>query len=81
LGIGIDSPSNISEFAKQYQITYPLFAAGMEGTQLSASFGNKAGGLPYTVLISGDGQILKTYFGRIKINDLRADALTLPKKN
>lgn len=73
LGIGIDSPSNISEFADKYQISYPLFAAGMEGTSLSSSMGNKAGGLPFTVLISSNGQIVKSYFGKLKMDELKAD--------
>ena len=73
LGIGIDSPSNISEFAQKHQISYPLFAAGMEGTALSTSFGNQVGGLPYTALIDQNGKIAKTYMGRINIEELRRD--------
>ncbi|MBI3712287.1 MAG: TlpA family protein disulfide reductase [Burkholderiales bacterium] len=79
LGIGIDSPSNISEFAQKHQISYPLFAAGMEGTALSQSFGNQVGGLPYTALVDQDGKIAKTYMGRLNIEDLRRDILNLLK--
>ena len=77
LGIGIDSPSNISEFAQKHQISYPLFAAGMEGTALSTSFGNQVGGLPYTALIDQNGKIAKTYMGRINIEELRRDIQAL----
>ena len=80
LGIGIDSPSNISEFAEKYQISYPVFAAGMEGTTLSGAMGNKAGGLPFTVLISSSGQIVKTYFGKLKMDELKADIQKLNTK-
>lgn len=73
LGPGIDSPSNISEFAKKYQISYPLFAAGMEGSELSRQLGNAGGGLPFTILISPDGKVLKSYLGRLKMEELRAD--------
>lgn len=73
LGLGIDSPSNIKDFAKKYAITYPLFSAGMEGTEISRLLGNQAGGLPFTLLISADGNIIKTYLGRLKMDDLRAD--------
>jgi peroxiredoxin len=73
LGLGIDSPSNISEFADKYKISYPLLAAGMEGSELSRQLGNDKGGLPFTVLISADGKIAKTYVGRLKMDELRAD--------
>jgi thiol-disulfide isomerase/thioredoxin len=73
LGIGIDSPSNIREFSAKYKITYPLFMAGVSGTELSRQFGNQAGGLPFTVLIDPKGNVRKTYLGRLKMEQLRAD--------
>ena len=77
LGIGIDSPSNIREFAARYKITYPLFMAGVSGTELSRQFGNQAGGLPFTVLIGPKGDVRKTYLGRLKMDQLRADLQAL----
>ena len=73
LGIGIDSAENIAAFAAKYRINYPLFVAGVSATELARAFGNQAGGLPYTVLIGRDGQVKKTYLGRLKIDELRAD--------
>jgi len=73
LGIGIDSPSNITQFATKYNIAYPLYIGGMGGTDLARSMGNQAGGLPFTVLIGRDGQVKKTYMGRLKMNELRKD--------
>ena len=77
LGIGIDSASNIAEFAAKYKIAYPLYVAGMEGTDLSREFGNQAGGLPFTVLIGADGKVRKTYLGRLKFDELRKDLASL----
>jgi len=77
IGIGIDSPSNIAEFAAKLKIAYPLYVAGMSGTELSRQFGNSAGGLPYTVLIGADGQVRKTYLGKLKFDELRADLAKL----
>ena len=73
IGIGIDSPSNIQEFAAKYKITYPLLMAGMNGTELARQFGNAGGGLPFTVLISADGEIKKTYLGRLDMSIVRED--------
>jgi thiol-disulfide isomerase/thioredoxin len=77
IGIGIDSPSNIAQFAGKLKISYPLYVAGMSGTDLAREFGNEAGGLPYTVLIGADGQVKKTYLGTIKFDQLRADLAKL----
>jgi len=77
IGIGIDSPTNMSEFAAKHQIAYPLYVGGMGGTELSREFGNSAGGLPYTVLIGADGQVIKTYLGKLKFDELRADLAKL----
>jgi thiol-disulfide isomerase/thioredoxin len=73
IGIGIDSPGNIAEFAEKNKIAYPVYVAGMEGTELSRKFGNVQGGLPYTVLLGADGKVVKTYLGRLKFGELRAD--------
>lgn len=79
LGIGIDSASNIAEFAQKHQISYPLFAAGMEGTQLSEAMGNQHKGLPYTVLIDRQSHIVKRYSGRLDIAQLRSDIQAILK--
>lgn len=73
LGIGIDSADNIAKFASKYKISYPLLVAGTGAIEWSRTLGNQVGGLPYTVLIGRDGQVKKTYLGRLKINELRAD--------
>lgn len=78
VGIGIDSPSNIRAFAAKYQIAYPLFMAGMTGTDLSRNLGNQTGGLPFTVMIGPQGEVLKTYLGRLKMDQLRTDLSVSP---
>lgn len=77
LGIGIDSPSNIAEFSEKHKIAYPLYVAGMSGTDLARRFGNQAGGLPFTVLIGSDGTVRKTYIGRLDMATLRKDIASL----
>ena len=77
IGIGIDSPSNIAQFADKYRISYPLYVAGMSGTELSRQFGNQGGGLPFTVLLSSGGRVVKTYLGKLKMDELRRDISAL----
>jgi thiol-disulfide isomerase/thioredoxin len=73
IGLGIDSPAAMSEFAAKHNIKYPLYVGGMGGTELSRAFGNTNGGLPFTVLIGADGQVRKTYLGKLKFDELKAD--------
>lgn len=73
LGIGIDNAASIGAFAEKYQIGYPLYVAGIDGSELSRQMGNQAGGLPFTVLLDASGKIRKTYLGRLKMDELRRD--------
>jgi peroxiredoxin len=77
VGIGIDSPSNIREFAEKHQITYPLLLGGLEGSELSRQFGNQSGGLPFTILIGPDGSVRQTYMGRLNMEKVRADLASI----
>jgi thiol-disulfide isomerase/thioredoxin len=77
IGIGIDSPSNIAEFIGKYKIAYPIYVGGLSGTELSRQLGNQAGGLPFTVLIDGNGKVRKSYLGRLKMAELRKDIASL----
>jgi peroxiredoxin len=65
LGLAIDDVATIAEFLKETKVSYPLFAAEMQGMEIASNLGNNKGVLPYTVIIKADGSVAKTYFGRI----------------
>lgn len=73
IGVGIDAPTAMSEFAAKHNIKYPLLVGGIGGTDIAREFGNANGGLPFTVLIGADGQVRKTYLGKLKFDELKAD--------
>jgi thiol-disulfide isomerase/thioredoxin len=77
IGIGVDSPENIENFAAKYRISYPLYVAGANGIELSRQLGNKNGGLPFTVLFDKNGVAAKTYLGRLQMTQLRSDLAAL----
>jgi peroxiredoxin len=77
VGIGVDSPSNIQQFTKKFQISYLILVAGMEGTEIARALGNQAGGLPFTVLIDAEGRVRQTYLGRLNMNQVKADLANL----
>ncbi|NDG35785.1 MAG: hypothetical protein EBX57_11260, partial [Betaproteobacteria bacterium] len=67
IGIGIDSPSNIRQFAAKSPVGYPLLLGGTTGHELARLFGNEKGLLPFTVIIGQDGSMMKTIVGRVRI--------------
>jgi thiol-disulfide isomerase/thioredoxin len=77
VGIGIDSPSKIAEFAARRPVSYPLVVAGMGGTELARRFGNASGALPFTVLIDRRGRVTARILGRIDLARLRPMAVAL----
>ncbi|MFI4940393.1 MAG: TlpA family protein disulfide reductase [Burkholderiales bacterium] len=77
IGIGIDSAANMLEFSVKYKISYPLYVAGIAGAGLLQAFGDQAGGLPFSVLVAPDGQIKRTYQGRLNMNEVLRDIASI----
>jgi thiol-disulfide isomerase/thioredoxin len=70
LGLAIDKPGFVLAFLKHSPVSFPVAMAGFEGIDLSKSLGNFAGGLPFSVVLGGDGQVLKRKIGKISEQDL-----------
>ena len=77
LGIAFDGESQVRDFAREYQINYPLFLAGNRSPMYNAALGNPSGSLPYTALIGRDQRILFQHNGELTAEQLRTqlDAL------
>ena len=73
VGIAIDSADKIRRiFAETYQINYPLLVADATALDLLRSLGNRAGGLPYTVVLDRDrGAWPYRHLGALSRPDLR----------
>ena len=81
LGIGIeDKAEPAKEFAKAYEMDYPVFVAKEKGIPLMMALGNKRGGLPYTLFIDRNGKVVQTKMGLIRKADLDAAGELLLKK-
>jgi thiol-disulfide isomerase/thioredoxin len=81
LGIGIeDKAEPAKEFAKAYEMDYPVFIAKDKGIPLMQALANTKGGLPYTLFVDRRGQVVKVKLGQIRQADLNgmAEALLKP---
>lgn len=72
VGIAIDQPDKVREFAREFRINYPLLIAGMDAMELSRKAGNKAGVLPYTLVLGRQGNIAASLVGGITEARMRA---------
>lgn len=63
VGIGVDSSKNVVRFLKSVHVGYPQLIAGSEALDLLRKLGNKAGGLPFTVVLDRSRSIAETKLG------------------
>ena len=81
LGIGIeDKAEPAREFAKAYDMDYPVFVAKAQGISLMQALGNSRGGLPYTLFIDRNGQVVQKKMGIVRKADFDAVLDALLKK-
>ncbi len=75
LGIGIEDKADAAkEFARAYEMDYPVFVAREKGIPLMQALGNSKGGLPFTIVIDRSGQVVQKKMGIMKKADLEAAA-------
>lgn len=65
LGFSFDEDFAIFQYLQKTPISYPLFLSTPDAAKLNALFGNKTGGIPYTVLLNKSHQIVMTHSGEI----------------
>lgn len=57
VGISIDNPEAVARYWQEMRINYPLLLADETTFELMAAYGNRTGGLPYSVLIDANGKV------------------------
>lgn len=70
VGIGIDQVDKLREFAAKYQISYPLLVGDARALDVMRELGNRAGGLPYTVILDRSGAVAARRLGAFKPGEL-----------
>lgn len=80
VGIAIeDRAEPVRDFAKAYEIDYPVVLAKDKGLALMQALGNTRAGLPFTVVVSRQGNIVSRKLGVMRKADLDAAAEALLK--
>jgi thiol-disulfide isomerase/thioredoxin len=71
VGIAIDDVAKVEAFAAELGLNYPTLIGGYGGIELSRSFGNRLGALPFTIIVDRTGRVSHTQLGPIKEEKLR----------
>jgi thiol-disulfide isomerase/thioredoxin len=77
VGIAIDNAKKVGEFTSSFKILYPVLVAEADGLDLMRKFGNRTGGLPYTVVADRKGSVLHRKLGAFHAGELDKILLTL----
>ncbi len=72
IGIALDDEAAVREFLKKIPVAYPLFLDGAGPRDAGVRLGNPKGVLPYSVLISADGRLLKQRIGPFEHGEIAA---------
>ncbi len=72
VGIAIDQGDKVRRFATDIGLNYPVLIGGYGAIELSRTFGNRLGALPYSLIIDRSGRIVHTQLGPLKEAQLDA---------
>ena len=70
VGLAVDQPSTVRTWLQNRPLNFPVGMAGLGGTELSKSLGNRSGSLPFTVVFSPAGLLLHRKVGKVAPEDL-----------
>ena len=66
VGIAIDTAERVAPYAKEIGINYPVLVGGLETMDFARQAGNRAGVLPYTLVIDRSGKVAAAIVGILK---------------
>ena len=73
VGIAADQADNVKAFLKKTPVDYTIVVGGQQSIDLSRTLGNRYDAVPFTLMISPQGNITSRHFGIYTRKDLEAD--------
>ena len=70
IGIAIDRPEKVKPFAVELGMNFPILIGGADVIEIGRQLGNKAGVLPFTVVMDRDGRIKSSAVGAARADKL-----------
>ncbi len=71
VGLAADKPEAVRAFLQKLPLTFPIGITDLSGIAMSKSWGNLAGGLPFSVMLAADGHVMQRKMGKLSEDDLK----------
>jgi len=65
IGIAVDFPDEVAAYAEEAEFNYPILVGQEDAMAVAESSGIDFIGLPFTMVVSPDGDLIKTHIGEI----------------
>jgi thiol-disulfide isomerase/thioredoxin len=88
VGIAVDYPDKVRDFAGQFKIDYPVLIGDQDALDIAAKFGMASPAFPFTVFTDRRGEIVALFVGELhrpqvdfilsEVQDLNQDRVQLP---
>lgn len=65
IGIAVDFPDAVAEYAKTAEFNYPVLVGEQDAMAVAESSGVEFIGLPFTMFVASDGELLSVYLGEL----------------
>jgi thiol-disulfide isomerase/thioredoxin len=70
IGIAVDFPEQVSAYAETAEFNYPVLVGQEDAMAIAESSGVEFIGMPFTMIVAADGELLNTHVGEILDADL-----------
>ena len=77
VGVAIDQPEKIRPYAAEMGMNFPILVGGADAIELTRTLGNRAGVLPFTVIVDRQGRLVERTVGAVKEAKLEQQLLSL----
>jgi thiol-disulfide isomerase/thioredoxin len=74
VGLAVDQPKQVQQFLLKTPVSFPIALAGYAGIDVTRTFGNITGGLPFTMVLDSQGNIAARHMGKLTAEHLSAFA-------
>jgi thiol-disulfide isomerase/thioredoxin len=89
IGIAVDYPDKVQEFADRFKIDYPVLIGEQDALDVAAKFGMASPALPFTVFTDRRGEVVALFVGELhrpqadfilsEVQNLNQDRVGLPE--
>ena len=70
IGIAVDDALPVAQYAREMQFNYPVLIGQDDAMAVAESSGLEFIGMPFTMIVAADGELLNAHFGEIHDADL-----------